>query len=473
MFFVSFSVFISLSLVCDFTVAEIRAGKNANSKKAKSDTFIIVAMDGMFWKTLKDNLTGTPNLDFVAETGVKADAIRTVTPTKTWPNHISLLTGLYPESHGIVSNQFWDPVYKQKFVYDYDCTNYDPKFFNKSEPIWLTFQKQGGRSGVYFWPGYGGYKERPTYYEEEICSPGVNCSDPATLVNKTKHCVVNYSEPFQSRIDKVMGWLKSDKPPQFVALYIDEPDWKGHSFGTNSTQYLNMTSQVDRDAVGYLMERLRAEEMLDSVNLVFVSDHGFVDIASPEKREILLNNYIDPTSYRLIEDGAFGHIWPNEGKLKEIYINLTKAAKNQPFMVYKKEDIPDNLHIKKNRRFPPIWVQPDPGWMVFQTFYPMNYSVFGQHGYPSNIKDMWSIFYARGPAFREGFKSETFNSVDLYPLMCHLIGMEPLPNNGSFDRVKIMLKEFASYIGAGQERATLDLVSLLLLLGSLLFTDFI
>ena len=403
---------------------------------------IIVSFDGMLWKTLQQNLSHTPNFDYFAKVGVNASPMQTVTPTSTWPNHITLLTGLYSESHGIVANSFWDPVYKERYYYDYHCTNYDPKFYNSSEPIWLTLQKRGGRSGVYFWPGYGGYEERPTYYEKENCSPGVNCSDPATLVNKTRHCVVNYSEPFQSRIDKVMGWLKSDKPPQFVALYIDEPDWKGHRYGTNSTEYLNMTSEVDRTVVGYLLEKLRENKMLESVNIILVSDHGFVNFADPGKRQILLNNYIDPSSYMATQLDAQVHIWPKEGKLNEIYINLTKV-KNPHFTVYKKEDIPENLHWKHNRRIPPLWVQPDLQWLVFQEF-EANYSL-GDHGYPADNRDMWAIFYARGPAFRKGFvMSETMKSVDVYPLMCHLLGIEPLPNNGSFDKVKVMLTEFAS-----------------------------
>ena len=75
---------------------------------------------------------------------------------------------------------------------------------------------------------------------------------------------------------------------------------------------------------------------------------------------------------------------------------------------------------------------------------------------------MWSIFFARGPAFREGFESKTFDSVDLYPLMCHLIGIEPLPNNGSFDRVKTMLREFAPNMG--QARTSFNYVTIVMML---------
>ena len=175
--------------------------------------------------------------------GVRARYFKNVVPTKTWATHHSFLTGLYPESHGLVSNQFWDPVYQE----EYDCSAFDPKFYNASEPIWLALQKQGGRSGVYFWPGSLGYREKPSYYEKPLCL--VNCSaiNPKYLPkyrNRTGatwpsyiHCIPNYTEPFKSRIDKVINWLKSDKPPQFVAVYIGHADWEGHAYSSQSKEY--------------------------------------------------------------------------------------------------------------------------------------------------------------------------------------------------------------------------------------------
>lgn len=164
-------------------------------------TVVLVSMDGMRWQFIDSGHANTKNLNYLAQNGVKAKYIKTVVPSKTWPNHHSFLTGLYPESHGIVSNNFWDPVYQEKFVLDYDCSNYDPKFYNASEPIWLTLQKSGGRSGVYFWPGFAGYDEKPTFYEKPICYLNCNDVDPKKLPlmrNTTRsgwppyiHCMVN------------------------------------------------------------------------------------------------------------------------------------------------------------------------------------------------------------------------------------------------------------------------------------------
>ena len=135
---------------------------------------ILVSLDGMDWRVLRGQLSKTTNLNFIAQTGVRADYIRNVTTTSTWPNHQSILTGLYPESHGIVDNVFWDPDYGEQFIFGYDCSNFDPKFYNASEPIWLCLQKQGGRDASYFWPATTSYSVKPTYYQRETCL--INCS---------------------------------------------------------------------------------------------------------------------------------------------------------------------------------------------------------------------------------------------------------------------------------------------------------
>ena len=234
------------SVICLLLSLSLHGIFSEAAKKGK-ETVILISMDGMGWQYISGQFADTPNLDAVGRNGVRAKYTINVVPTITWPTHHSYVTGLYPESHGIVSNSFWDPVYKENFIYDYDCSNYDPKFYNASEPIWLTLQKQGGRSGVYFWPGSSGYREKPTYYEKPICL--VNCSaiNPKDLPKYRKkarktwpsyiHCLPNYTEPFTSRLDKVIKWLKSDKPPQFVAVYIDHPDWEGHEYGPQSKEY--------------------------------------------------------------------------------------------------------------------------------------------------------------------------------------------------------------------------------------------
>lgn len=420
-------------------------------------TVVLVSMDGMPWDLISGVFAKTPNLDRVARDGVRAKYIETVVPGKTWPTHQSLLTGLYPESHGIVSNKFWDPVYKEKFIFEYDCSNFDPKFYNESQPIWLTLQRSKtnkGRSGVYFWPGFGGYKEMPSFYRKPICKLNCSAVDPKELPNlrnKTRsswpsyeHCYpdfFNETEAFPRRVDRVISWLKSEDPPRFVALYIDAPDWKGHSDGALSKAYKDSIEEVDKDAVGYLLDQLEKKALIDKVNLIFVSDHNMLNTSSD--RVVLLDKYIDPSTYELTESGTIGHIWPNEGKLDEIYNNLTKPNTPEHLAVYKKADIPEEYHWKHNRRIPPIYVEPDVGWILSKSNASARKGTWvrGNHGWPPQKSKTYSILFAQGPAFKVNYEIEPFSILDLYPMMCDLLGIEPRPNNGTMETVKKMYKE--------------------------------
>lgn len=440
-------------------------------------TVLLVSMDGMPWNLISGKFADTPNLDRVAKKGVKAKYIKTVVPGKTWPTHQSMLTGLYPENHGIVSNKFWDPVYKETFILEYDCTNFDPKFYNESEPIWLTLQRSTAnkeRSGVYFWPGFGGYKEMPSFYRKPICKLNCSAVDPKELPNlrsKTRktwppyeHCYpdfFNETEAYPKRVDRVIGWLKSDDPPRFVALYIDAPDWKGHSDGALSQAYKDSIEEVDRDAVGYLLDQLEKESLDDKVNVIFVSDHNMVNTSS--ERVILLDEYIDPSTYTLTESGPVGHMWPNEGMLDEIYKNLTQPNTPEHLTVYKKQDIPEEYHWKRNRRIPPIYLDPDVGWVVTKsnaTLRPGHW-VKGNHGWPPQKAKSYSILFAQGPAFKVGYEIEPFSIIDLYPMMCDLLGIEPRPNNGSMAIVKNMYKEDESPTAGQRSVVTCSLGALL------------
>ena len=240
----------------------------------------------------------------------------------------------------------------------------------------------------------------------------------------------------------MIKWLKSDKPPQFVAVYIDQPDWEGHDYGPQSKEYKAAIEKVDREVVGYLTDRLRDEHLLESVNLIFVSDHSFNIISS--RRRIFLDDFLDQTTYMMTESGAMGHIWPKDGKLQEIFDNLTKEP-NPHMKVYKKKDIPESYHWKHNRRIPPIFIDPAVGWSIGQSRGSSNATrVYGAHEWPPEESHSYPIFFARGPAFKKNFELQPFIILDLYPLMCHLLGIKPQPNNGSLENVVSMLSGYTT-----------------------------
>eukprot|EP00493_Phyllostaurus_siculus_P026089 UN26434 len=188
-----------------------------------ADKLLLISYDGFRYDYL-DNVT-TPNFDYLAEQGVKAPYINGTFITKTFPSHFTIATGLYEEDHGIVSNEMWDPVFKENFT----MKTHDAKWWNGGEPIWITTRLQGKRSATYFWPGS----------EAEI---------QGTRANNWK--MYNKSVPFKDRVDQTISWLRDDNV-NMATLYFHEPDGTGHKYGPHATETRDMVVEMDT-LLGYI-----------------------------------------------------------------------------------------------------------------------------------------------------------------------------------------------------------------------------
>lgn len=204
-------------------------------------TVILISYDGFRWDYM--DKVPTPNLDFIARNGVKAKHLINTFVTKTFPNHFTLVTGLYEENHGIVANTFFDPVFNETFYIDAASKRYLESRWWNGEPIWITNQRAWKKSAVVFWPGSevkinGHY---PTHY-------------------------LNYdgSLSFEKRIDYLVTMLEEDDPPSFLAAYFNEPDHSGHKFGPDSPEVSSVIRRMD-NVTGYLLGNLRSRGLLNQV----------------------------------------------------------------------------------------------------------------------------------------------------------------------------------------------------------------
>ena len=241
---------------------------------------LLISLDGFRWDYLSKN-GSFPNFKRIVENGVTAThGLKNVFLTKTFPNHYSILTGLYAESHGIVGNKFYDPVLKEKF----DTTKnrsqlFDSRWFDVgAEPIWATNQKAGGsrRSGSMM------------FYGSDARVKGVI---------PYKHVPIVDSVPFRHRIDGIIEWFTdSSNPINLGLLYGDGPDETGHEFGPESEEVLHKLEDIDKD-IGYLLKRLKDVDLLDKMNIVITSDHGMTSLIDDAEHAIDLNKYIKLDAY--------------------------------------------------------------------------------------------------------------------------------------------------------------------------------
>ena len=410
-----------LLILTTFQVAASSTGRKSSS----GNTVILVGLDSFGWDFRYKAYT--PYLDWIARTGVSAPYIENVFPSETLPNFVTLATGLYPESHGLISNKFYDPQLKDSFT----LSNTDSKWWSV-DPIWVTNQKQGHRSGNVYWPGYnvkinGFY---PTYSTKDA-------GYPPPFVG------LEGAMPWEKRLDTVYKWLTGPNPPNLICLYLEEPDYVSHYYGPDSWPTMWIIQEVDR-FIGKLRRRLTWARMLHRVNWVLTADHGQFPYRGGNV--VSIEYYTNPGLYE-IWGSTFGTVLminPLETMWKSYvyrqFFQLRYRARHC-VSVYRKHRIPKELHFQHNKRVAPILVVAKQGCIV--GLYIRRMRAKGLHGYiPQNDhkKYMYPFFMARGPSFKRGHVSKPFKTVDIYPLVSHLLGIQPAPNNGSFERIRDLLK---------------------------------
>ncbi|NXG24409.1 ENPP7 phosphodiesterase, partial [Grallaria varia] len=415
---------------------------------------LLVSFDGFRWDYDQD--VDTPNLDAMTADGVKAKYMTPAFITITSPCHFTLLTGRYLENHGVIHNMWFNTTTGVKLPY-YTTQGKNSWWDNGSLPIWITAQRQakelteclhsqGLKTGSIYFPG-----GKAKYQGEEVNKKLV---EPA---------VFNYSNEtnWRENIDTVMEWFTKDNL-DFIALYFGEPDSAGHKFGPDSPQRKNMIRQVDR-TVGYLRQRIQESGLDSNLNLIITSDHGMETVK--KTNEILLRNITNFTfqdiSFYLLDYGPNGLLVPKEGKLEHVYSVLKNAHPN--LHVFKKEEFPERFHYANHPRITPLVLYSDPGYVIHGRLKVQSNK--GEHGFDNEAMNMKTIFRAVGPAFKQGLVVEPFESVNVYALLCELLGITPEPHDGSLEVTKPMLRE-PTDTGHGGSGATLHAAdNLPLLLG--------
>ncbi len=373
-------------------VIAVDHGANAAAQQSKHYV-IVVSLDGFRYDYAAK--FGAPNLQRLAAEGASApEGMIPSFPSVTFPNHYTIVTGLYPEHHGIIENNFYDPARKKTYQSRNADTVRDGSWYG-GVPLWSLAEKQGMRSACFFWPGSEAEiaGERPSYY-------------------------FNYDNayPDEKRIDQVIAWLKlpAAQRPHFITLYYYEPDHTGHEAGPDSSQTGDAVHHVDA-LMGTLMADLKTVHL--PVDLIVVSDHG---MATVEGDWIDLDRYADLSKFETVGSLLYA---PDEQAAERAYRQLRGASDR--FVVYRRRNVPAYLHFDSNARIgDPVVIPTGPYLIRAHAPEKPEAPPKGDHGYdPSKMKSMRAIFYAAGPDIRAGYKLQPFENIDVYPLIAHILGL--------------------------------------------------
>jgi predicted AlkP superfamily pyrophosphatase or phosphodiesterase len=385
------------------------SGQEPSSPDADySNTVILISSDGLRADYL--DRFDTPNIDRLIQGGVHADkGMIPVYPSLTFPNHYSIVTGLYPAHHGIVSNTMYDPDMDARFtIRDRDAvTNAD---WWGGEPLWVTAENQGVKAATYFWVG---------------------SEAPVKGVRPSYWYVFDDTIPAFDRIDQVFNWLEmpDGERPGFISVYFSDVDHTGHDQGPNGPDLGTAVQNIDA-YIGRLLDGLDARGQFDKVNIILVADHGMAELS--RDRVILLDDYIDLDDVYVTDAYSVLGLNPKEGKLDEVY----NALKDVPHLsVFKKGEMPERFHYDGNPRIPAIIGHADDGWMVVRerAYFEQTETAAtgGAHGYDNQLESMRATFVAHGPAFKNGITVEPFENIQLYNVMAGILGIVPSPNDGT------------------------------------------
>lgn len=359
-----------------------------------------------------------PALTRMAREGAKADALVPVFPTKTFPNHYAIVTGLYADHTGMVGNEMWDPAWRRRYLVADSTLTGDARWYG-GEPIWVTAEKQGVKAASYMWPGsnaaIGGV--RPTYWKEY----------DAAIADST-------------RIDAMLAWLRmpAAERPHLVLGYLSTVDDSTHRHGPEAPPSRLAAEQVDR-MLGRLREGIARLPFADSVTVIAVSDHGLTPITTSHA----LDEYVSLADTVAVVTGTtyaqlfFGG---DAAKTERAWSSLRRLPHAH---VWRRADIPARFHLRASPRAGDILVLMDPPYTIERSrrMRPANWRPSGgNHGYDNALPDMHGIFVAAGPRVIPGSRLGAIENVHIYPFVAELLRLRPAPVDGSLAATRSVLR---------------------------------
>ena len=366
---------------------------------------ILVSIDGWRWDYL--DRADAPNLKALAARGLRSEALIPSFPTLTFPNHWTIVTGLLPDHHGIVSNTILDrSIGPTRFTMSSETVK-DARWWG-GEPIWATATRQGRKTASMFWPGSEAI--HPTYFKP-----------------------YDTKVPNADRVRQVLDWLalpEADRPT-FITLYFSAVDSAAHSTGPDSAATMAAASSIDAE-IGRLIAGLTQANLLDRTTVMAVSDHGLAQTSAD--RVIVLDDYVQRSEVEVVDSGTWLAIKPAPGMTPDALL-ARLSGRHRALTVYRKEALPSSLRYGSQPRIPAIIGVVEPGWLVmWRDAAARNaadgWTGGGAHGYVTSARDMHGLFVAAGPRVRRGYRAPPIANIHLYHFMCELLGLKPAPNDG-------------------------------------------
>lgn len=410
-------LFSFLLFACSKTPDSVTAAETEQS-------LLIISIDGLRHDYL--SLHQAPMLAELAAGGVHIKQLQPVFPSKTFPNHYSLVTGLHPERHGIVDNSMYDPEHQRQFAMSMADQVADG-FWWQGEPIWITAELQGVKAATYFFPGSEAEikGKRPSYWFP-----------------------YQHNTPNRERTEQVLAWLALPEAerPRVITLYFSDVDSAGHNYGPRSEQVAQALAEVDAELT-YLVQTLRERGQAEQVNLIISSDHGMAEV--DQRKYIIADELFDGS---LTQNVRFSReivsIFPKSGQEELLYQQIAGRYNPEQMRLYRKHELPERFQHQQHARIAPIILLAEQPWIFVRRSLlpglkadPSFFRARGSHGYDNTEPDMQGMLIAYGPAFKQQATVAQLSMVDFYNVMARVVGLAPAPNQGDPRALSLLLRD--------------------------------
>jgi predicted AlkP superfamily pyrophosphatase or phosphodiesterase len=382
-------------------------------------TILLISVDG--WRWDYDTKAPAPNLRSLMARGVRAENLIPSFPSKTFPNHYTIVTGLYPGHHGIVANAIRDPQTGRTFTRTATRELRDPMWWG-GEPIWVAAERRGQPTAAMFWVG---------------------AEAPITGIRPRYWHAYDERYPPNARVDQVLRWLDlpARERPRFVTLYFSDVDTAGHDEGPESAAVRDAIRRAD-GYLGRLLRGLDRRGLGGAVNIIVVSDHGMAPVDAG--RVVVLDDYLALDDVEIVDLNPTLGLFPPPASEEAVYRALADA--HPRLSVYRREHTPERWHYRGHPRIPPIVGVADEGWQVLRRSTLAAIvarrlrGVAGQHGYDPALMSMRGIFVAAGPAFKRGVTVPAFGNVHIYNALAQILRLTPAKNDGDIAIARSLLR---------------------------------
>jgi predicted AlkP superfamily pyrophosphatase or phosphodiesterase len=360
---------------------------------------ILISFDGMKPEYLER--IELPNFQRVMRAGVRSTGMIPTFPSKTFPNHYTIVTGWHAGRHGLVGNSFWDPERNAGYRMADSIAVRDSSWY-RGEPIWTTAEKQGMVAASFFWPG------------SEAAIGGARPS----LVK-----AYDGRMPNLARVDSVLGWLQRPATghPHMITMYFSTVDGAGHEHGPLSPQVDSAAWAVD-SALGRLVDGIERLPIKDRVYLVLVSDHGMSE-TSP-RWFAALDTLIDTTGVFAYDAGPNVNLHVRGGAERARVLRDSINRRMRHGRAYLRGDVPARYHYDADPRIGDVVVIMDEHFTIGRSSRPPKEGT-ATHGWDPALESMHAIFVASGPGIPAGKTIPSFENVDVYPWLTELLALRP------------------------------------------------